>query len=329
MHRRTTPDHHHDHGHPHAHGGWGWRGVIGFLASAALVCWAASGLCVVQPNERAVVWRFGRILPETWMPGLHFGLPYGLDRVSRMKMFEQKRVSVGGGPEDRDQGRTADARRAECLAGDRNLVQVSAVVQYEIVDARDYLARAGDVPATIENLAAAELSSQVAARCVDDILTTRRGEIQQNVAAALKDHLDRLKEQGLGIGVRVNSVTLETDQPPQEAAPAFRDVVAAREDRQRTINEAEGYAAASLPSARGESQRIRLEAEGAAAEVQEKARGEADRFERMLAELAGGRELTVRRLMLETFEEILPRMKKIVVDDGAGKPVDLGILEDQ
>ena len=131
------------------------------------------------------------------------------------------------------------------------------------------------------------------------------------------------------MGVQVNSVTLAAVRPPQEVEPAFRDVVAAREDRQRAINEAEGYAAAVLPNARGEAQRIRLEAEGAAAETTEKARGEADRFERMVAELAGGRELTVRRLVLETFEEVLPRLKKIVFDDQARKQLDLGVIEDQ
>jgi membrane protease subunit HflK len=331
MHRRATPDHrhHHDHDHPHHYAGWPWRRTTCFLAIAAVLAWTVSGVYVVQPNERAAVWRFGRILPETSMPGIHFGLPYGLDRVSRVKMFEQKRVSIGGGLDDRNRGRTAEPRRAECLAGDRNLIEVSAVVQYEIVDAKEYLVRAGDVPATIENMATAELSSQVAARAVDDIFTTGRADIQLHVLAALKVRLGQLEEQGLGIGVQVNGVSLELDQPPQEVEPAFRDVVAAREDRQRAINEAEGYAAALLPASRGEAERTRREAEGTAAETTEKARGEADRFKRMLAQLSVGRELTIRRLVLETMEEVMPRLKKIVVDERSGKPIDLGILEDQ
>jgi membrane protease subunit HflK len=330
MHRRATPDHHHhDHDHPHVHGGAGWRRFVAFLVLAALVAWAMSGIYIVQPNERAVVWRFGRILPETRPPGLHVGLPYGLDRVTRLKMYEQKRVGVGLGLEDRNLGRTAEPRRAECLAGDRNLIGVSAVVQYEIVDARAYLARAGDVSATIENMATAELSSQIASRAVDDIFTTGRAEIQRNVLAAVKERLDRLDKDGLGIGVQINSVTLEAVAPPTEVEPAFRDVVAAREDRQRVVNEAEGYAAALLPNSRGEAERIRLDAEGAAAEATEKARGEANRFDAMLAELTAGRQLTVRRLILETMEEVLPRLKKIVVDQRSDKPVDLGIIEDQ
>lgn len=330
MHRRITPDHHdHEHHHHHVYRGWGWRRTAWFLAAAALVVWAVSGIYIVEPSERAIVWRFGRILPEPSPPGIHFGLPFGLDRVSRLKMYEQKRVGVGRGAIDRDQGRTAQPRQAECLAGDRNLIEISAIVQYEIIDAKAYLIGAADVSAAIENLATATLSSEISSRSVDDIFTVGRLEIQQKVLGAVRDRLAQLERHGRGIGVQINSVTLETVGPPQEVEQAFRDVIAAREDRQRIINEAQGYAAAVIPTARGESQRIRLESEGSAVDTREKARSDADRFNRMLAELAAGRELTITRLVLETFEEVLPRLKKIVVDDRAGKPIDLGILESQ
>ena len=147
--------------------------------------------------------------------------------------------------------------------------------------------------------------------------------------AALKERLAQWEDEGRGLGVQINSVTLETVRPPQEVDEAFRDVISAREDRQRAINEAQGFAAALIPSARGEAERIRLEAEGSAAETVEKARGEADRFDRIVAQLASGREVTVRRLILETLEEVLPRLKKIVLDDQARKQIDLGVIEDQ
>jgi membrane protease subunit HflK len=106
-------------------------------------------------------------------------------------------------------------------------------------------------------------------------------------------------------------------------------VTSAREDCQRVINEAQGYAAALAPSARGEAQRIRLEAQGSATEMTKTALGEADRFERIVAQLASGREVTIRRLVLETLEEVLPKLKKIVLDDQARKQLDLGVIEDQ
>jgi membrane protease subunit HflK len=329
MHRRAEPDDSHDYQHRQGRGRPGWRPTVWQLALAALAVWAATGVYVVQPDQRAVVWRCGRILSDPGVPGIHFGLPWGIDRVTRLKIYEQKRVGIGLSLEDRNLGRAVEPRRAECLAGDRNLIAISAVVQYEILDAKAYLVRTADVPAAIENLATAELSAAIASRAVDDIFTLGRLEIQQQVLAAVRERLAQWERKGQGLGVRVNSVTLEAVRPPQEVDEAFRDVISAREDRLRAVNEAEAFAAALLPGARGEAERIRLEAEGSAAEMQEKARGEADRFTRMAAQLGSGREVTVRRLILETLEEVLPRLKKIILDDGARKQLDLGVIEDQ
>jgi membrane protease subunit HflK len=289
----------------------------------------ATGIYVVQPNERAVVWRCGRILAQPSLPGIHWGLPWGIDRTTRLKVYEQKRVGIGLSLDDRNLGRDVALRRAECLAGDRNLIAISAVVQYDILDAKAYLTCAANVPAVIENLATAELSAAIASRDVDEILTLGRLEIQQQVAAALKERLARWRREGRGLGVQINSVTLEAVRPPQEVDEAFRDVISAREDRQRVVNEAQGFAAALLPGARGEARRIRLQAEGAAAETVQRARGEADRFERLVAQLGRGRELTARRLILETLEEVLPKLNKIVLDDRTQKQIDLGVIEDQ
>ena len=190
--------------------------------------------------------------------------------MTRLKVSEQKRVGIGLSLEDRNLGRAVDPRRAECLAGDRNLIAISAIVQYDILDAKAYLIRTADVSLAIENLATAELSAAIAARDVDDILTLGRLEIQQQVLDALKERLAQWEDEGRGLGVQINAVTLETVRPPQEVEEAFRDVISAREDRQRAINEAQGFAAALLPSARGEAERIRLEAQGSAAETRGK-----------------------------------------------------------
>lgn len=333
MHRAYEPQHHHhDHGppgqahhHAHAHAPrslWPWL-------LAPLAIWLVSGVYVVQPNERAVVQRCGRILPEPCGPGLHFGLPYGIDRVTKLKMFEQKRVGIGVGLDQRDLGRMADPRRAECLTGDRNLIVVSAVVQYNIITAKDYLIRTTDVSGLIENLATAALSNVISAMTVDNVFTVGRPEVQQKVLSAVRDRLTQLEQAGQGVGVQVNSVTLEDVRPPQEVDQAFRDVISAREDRQRAINEAQAYTNGLLPNARGEAERLRMEADGYSSEVTSKARGEADRFSRVVAELAVGRALTVRRLILETLEEVLPRLRKIMLDEHADRQVDLGLLEEE
>jgi len=295
-----------------------WRRLIAALGLAYL----ATGFYAVQPAEQAVVRRCGAMLPELQGPGLHLGLPYGIDQVTRVRMQELKRVGVGVGLAERTLGRGATPQQAECLTGDRNLILVSAVVQYRVADARAYLFRAADVPALVGGAATACLSSVISSMKVDDILTVQRVAIQNDVLRAAQEALNRY-----GAGVQVTAVSLEGVTPPQEVAEAFRDVTSAREDRQRAINEAQGYANRLIPQARGEGQRLVLESQGYADEAAQKARGDADRFLQMAARLGDNRAITEKRLILETLEEVLPRLNKVVLDPGARRRLDLGILE--
>ena len=295
-----------------------WRVVLPWLVLGYLL----TGLYAVQPNEQAMVRRCGRALPQLRGPGLHFGFPLGIDRVDRVRMFEPKRVGVGVGLADRAIGRRADPKRAEGLTGDRNLVLISAIIQYRVVDARAYLFGTDDVPALVRNAAASSLSSIIASMEVDDVLTVQRIAIQSDVTRSSQAILDRC-----GAGVQVTAVSLEGLSAPQEVARAFRDVTSAREDRQRAINEAQGYANRIVPQTRGQAQRLVLDAEAAGSEIVQKAAGRAERFTKMAGELAGNRELTAKRLILETMEDVLPRLRKIVLDAGANRDLDLGLFE--
>jgi membrane protease subunit HflK len=297
-----------------------WLTLLPWLAVAYL----ATGFYSVQPNEKAVVRRFGQAIRPPSEPGLHFGLPYGIDQVTRVKVAELKRVAVGVSLAERVLGRQAEPQQSECLTGDRNLIVISAVVQYRIEDPYAFLFHVANVPALVEGVAAAKLAWVVSSMNVDDVLTVERIAVQNDVL--------RLANQALldqGAGVEVTAVSLEGAAPPQEVAEAFRDVTSAREDRQRAINEAEGYAYRLIPQARGQAQRLLLEAEGFAAEATQKAQGDAERFLKVARQFAFNRELTVMRLILETMEEVLPRLRKIVVDDKARQDLDLGLIEVQ
>ena len=284
----------------------------------------ATGIYSVGPNQRAIVRRGGKVLAEMREPGLHFGLPWPIDRVTRVKMEERKRVGVGIGLLDRSQGRRIEPRQLERLTGDRNLVVISAIVQYRIADAEDYLFRAADVPSLIESVTAAALSSIVSSMHIDDVLTARRVAIQDEVRRVSQQTLDRY-----GVGVRVTGVSLEEVKPPSDVAGAFRDVISAREDRLRMINEALGYANQLLPAARGLAAGRRLEAEGLAERTTRMAEGEAERFRNIVDELAGDRQLAARRLILETLERVLPRLKKVVLDGRVAEDLDLGLFEEE
>lgn len=310
-----------------------------------VVAYALTGVYSVQPNERAVVRRCGRVLPQVQMPGLHFGFPYGIDRVTKVKIQEQKQVGLGisrrsrysapgktAGPApspagvsqwSRALGRELQPQEAECLTGDNNLIVLSANVQYQIEDVHQYLFGNADVPALVENAAAAALCSVIASMEVDDILTVRRDAIQVEVQRAAQETLRRY-----AAGVLITSVLLdERTGPPQEVADAFRDVTAAREDCQRAINEAEGYANRLRQQAEADADSLLKESEGFAQKTTLLAASGAERFRLLQAELAGGRQLILKRLILETMEEVLPRLKKIVLDRQASESADLGIVE--
>jgi len=306
-----------------------WLALLPWLAVAYL----ATGFYAVQPNERAVVRRFGKALPLLSEPGLHFGFPYGLDQVTRVKVAESKRVAVGVNLAERALGRQAEPQQSECLTGDRNLIVISAIVQYRIADPISestyaYLFHAANVPALVESIAAAKLSSVVSSMNVDDVLTVERIAVQEKVKQLAQQALNDLRD--MRAGVEIIAVSLEKAEPPQEVAEAFRDVTSAREDRQRTINEADGYRNRLIPQARGQAQRLLLEAEAFSAEATYKAHGDAERFLKVAGQAGGSaRELTFRRLIVETMEEVLPRLRKIVVDDKAREELDLGLIEAQ
>ncbi|MCX7818595.1 MAG: FtsH protease activity modulator HflK [Kiritimatiellae bacterium] len=286
----------------------------------AMVAWGLTGLYTVQPNEQAVVQRMGRMLPELRGPGLHLGLPIGLDRVRRVRLQELRRVPIGPLSAVRDAGRPGAA--LEHLTGDRNLVRLAGVVQYRIEDPRAFLFRAAVLEAMLGDLAAAALGREVAVMDVDRLLTVARPELQEALRARTQQAAD-----ALGLGVRVVAVTMEEIAPPPEVADAFRDVAAAREDRQRAINEAEGYASRLLPRARGEAGQILAAARGEAGDRVLRARGEAAAFLAMWERYRVDPSATALRLAIEAAEEVLPRLRMIVLDERARRRVDLVLPE--
>lgn len=290
-----------------------WTGIAGL----AIATWGMTGFYTVQPNEQAVVQRMGRMLRELRGPGLHLGLPVGLDRVTRLRMQELRRVAIGPTQAVRDMGRTGGPE-AEHLTGDRNLVRIAGVVQYRIGDPRAYLFRVADPGVLLGSLAAAALGQEVALMDVDSLLTIARPALQDTVRRHTQAAAERL-----GLGVVVVGVSLEDIAPPAEVAEAFRDVVAAREDRQRAINEAQGYASRLLPRARGEANQILAAARGEAEDRVLRARGEAAAYLAIWERYRADPRTTALRLAFEAVEEILPRLRVIFLDDDVRRQLDI------
>ncbi len=303
-------EHAHAHGHPHhhEHGPPFWRRHPRRVAGALLAVWLLSGVYIVPADEQAVVTRFGKVVEPRVMPGIHLSLPWPIDRVTKLKVQQLQRLVIGGDISDGILGRT-DPRISQFLTGDQNLIHMRVVVQYSVGDPAQYLFRAEDVAKAVGAAVEAELAHRVANRGVDAVLTTEKAAIQEEVRAAAQKIVDSYR-----IGVLLASVNIESAQPPPEAADAFRDVAGARADAARIVNEAHGYANDVIPRARGEAERLLAEAEAYRRRKINEALGDAARFSQVAREYERAREINSRRLYIEAMEQILPRIRKLVVD---------------
>lgn len=278
------------------------------LLAGALLVWLASGLYIVPADQQAVQTRFGKVVAPRVMPGIHYALPWPVDRVYRLKVRQLQRLIVGGDVPDAALGRALPSA-SQFLTGDQNIIHLRVAVQYFVGIPVEYLFRAQEVTRLIAATVEEELTRCLSRRDVDAVLTTEKSAIQDEVRAAAQQHLNEYR-----VGVILSSINMESAAPPPEAADAFRDVASARADAARIVSEAQGYANDVIPRARGEAQQM---LEAAAAYKQRRineALGDAARFTQMAEAYARAAEVNGRRLYVETLEEILPRIRKLVVD---------------
>lgn len=297
---------------------------IGTALGVALAAYLATGIVVVSQDESGVVRRFGAVLAEPWGPGLHWGLPWGMDRVDRIKTGQTRTLAVGArGSQAAPMSRGPDPIGDDFLTGDLNLATVEAIVQYRVADPPRFLFGARSVEASLAAAAESALVRELAGRGIDDVLTSGRAEVADRVGRGLQQTAD-----DLGLGVSIRAVRLGRVAPPDAVAPAFADADRARSDRRRAVVGAEEYRDRARADARGQAIEI---SDRAAAEVDRRvqaARGEAERFAAVLAQARKAPEATRRRLYLDALAELLPRfVRKVVVEPG--QDVDLSLFADE
>ena len=290
----------------------------GGLIAILLFVWLLSGIYFVRTDQQAVVTRFGAVTATRVYPGVHYALPWPIDRVYKVKVNQLQRLVIGADAADGALGLESPFT-SQFLTGDKNIINMRVVVQYSVAVPADYLFRAAEVPACVTSSVEAELTRRIAGREVDAVLTTEKLAIQDEVLAAAQERLN-----DYSTGVRLSTVNIESVSPPAETADAFRDVASARADTSRIIDEAHGYANDLVPRARGEAKQMTEAAEAYKASRINEAEGDAARFNALAAEYAKAAEVTSRRLYLETMEQVLPKIRKLIVD-GNGK-VDLSII---
>lgn len=294
------------------------RVLLSRIAAGVAALWVLSGIYIVPPVQQAVVTRFGAVVERRVYPGIHYALPWPVDRVYRARVNQLQRLVIGGDPADSVLGRTQPLA-SQFLTGDQNIIHMRVAVQYSVAVPADFLFHSVDPAKTIGAVVESELARRVALRGVDAVLTTERVAIQDEVLGAAQARLNDYRT-----GVKLSTINIENVAPPPEAADAFRDVASARADTARIIDEAHGYANDLIPRARGEAMQLRESAEAYRQSKIDEASGDAARFTAAAAEYAKAAQVTGTRLYLETMEEVLPKIRKLIMD--ANGNVDLSII---
>jgi len=314
---------------PDGPGGPGAR-QIAIIIGVAFLAWTAfSSFYTVQPEERAVVKRFGRVIGIT-DPGLHFKLPFGVDIVQVVATERVLKEEFGFRTEDSSASeRTRFADRdfpseSLMLTGDLNIIEVEWVVQYRIGDPIRYLYGMRDPTGTLRDLSESVMRRVVGNRIGSEVLTIGRVEIANTARDEIQAAMNTYDN-----GIRIITVELQDVVPPPRVQPAFNEVNEARQELERMINEANMQANQAIPRAQGTANRTISEAEGYATERVNRSLGETARFTAVLLEYRNVPEVTRSRLYLETLNEALPRIGSIlVVQDDQIPPLPLLNLPD-
>ena len=277
-----------------------------------LVVWIIPGtFYFVEPDEEGVVTRFGKF-DRTSSPGLHFKYPSPVEHATTPKFTQVRRAEIGFRAA---QGRPTQRVPAESLmlTGDQNIVDINLVVQYRIMDSVQYLFNVRRPHKLIRDSAETVIRGITGSKKIDEALTTGKAEIQVLAKDQIQALLDKYKS-----GLQVVTIQLQDVHPPEQVADSFKDVVRAREDKERMINEAQGYRNAVIPEARGQAAEIVRIAEGYREEKIKRAEGDAKRFLQQYQEYKKAPDITRKRIYLETMEKILPDIDKVIMGNKKG-----------
>ena len=275
---------------------------------AGIVLWLLTGVYIVGPDEVGVVRTFGEFTRVT-QSGLNWKFPAPIETANTPKVTEVKRIEIGFRSLKNGQYRTVE-KESLMLTGDENIVDAEMIVQYKIKDPVSYLFKIVEPELTVREAAEASLRTVVGRNKIDETLTTGKFTIQEETKFQLQDILDNYES-----GIHVVAVQLQDVSPPKEVIGAFKDVASAKEDKNRMVNQAEGYRNDVIPKARGEAEAMIRDAEGFRDSRVKRAEGDAAKFTTILKEYNKAKSITEKRLYLETMEKVLPDVEKIIVPD--------------
>mgnify|MGYP000256931930 FL=1 len=296
---------------------------ISWIIAAVALLWLATGFYQVQPNEQGVVLRFGKYA-DTTDAGLHYHLPYPIEEVVKVNITQERSINLGVAEAYTTanrvairNGQTGNAdplksfTESHMLTGDENIVDVNLTVVWRIKNAKDYLFSMQDPDNTVRVAAQSVLREIVGQSEMQAIITGDRGKVEDETKAELQKVMDEF-----GSGIEIVRVKLQKADPPKQVVDAFNEVQRAKADMERFKNEAEAYRNEILPKARGEASQLLQNAQAYKEAVVNKAQGEAERFNSVYNAYKEGKNVTARRMYLETMEDVLEKSQKIILDQG-------------
>lgn len=298
------------------HGGTGGpMRFAGRLFAGAVVLWLLSGIYQVGADQQGVVMRFGAY-DRTEGAGLRYHLPYPIEDVLLPTVTAQNEIQIGF----RRSGRTGDIvtvdEESMMLTQDQNIANVEFTVFWRINDIQKFLFEIRDTEKFIKMAAESVMREVIGQSKLQFALTDGRSSIADSARTRLQGLVD-----SYNAGVVISQVNLQTVSVPNEVKAAFQDVVNARLDQERFQNEAEAHANKVVPEAKGQAARITQEAMAYRDQKIAIAQGEADRFKAVLSAYAMAKDVTSKRLYLETMESVLSNANKIILDKNAGGSV--------
>ena len=263
----------------------------------AIIAWLTfDSFYAIDEQERGVVLRFGEHVADL-QPGLSLRFPRPIEKVIKVNVGQLRSIT----------------HTANMLTQDENIVDVEVAVQWKIRDPADFLFNLYAPAATLRQVTESAVREVIGKSKLDFVLTEGRSEIAQRQELLIQEIMDLYKS-----GVVIAKVEMQSAKPPEQVKAAFDDAIKAREDEQKSVNQAEAYRNDVIPRARGAAARMREESSGYKAKVIAKAEGEASRFEQLLAEYQRAPEVTRQRLYLDAIESVLSSSSKVLMDSDSG-----------
>ena len=293
-------------------GGGGYKGFV-LIGIAVIGLWLLTGFYRVQPGEQGVTLLFGKWVGTTG-PGLNYFLPAPIGEVIKPNVERTNQIEVGyrGAGTVASNGSRDVPEESLMLTGDQNIIDIDYVVQWRISDAGAYLFNVRDPENTIKLASESAMREVIGKTNLEEALTVGRVRVEEQTRTLLQKIMD-----GYDSGIFIAEVKMQKVDPPRDVIDAFNDVQRARQDRDRSQNEALAYRNDIIPRAKGEAERQVLQARAYKDRVTKEAEGEAERFTSVYNSYLTAQDVTTRRLYLETMQDILNKSEKVIIDQNS------------